>query len=85
MPKTITEQIRYSVRPGDGGNIELVVEYDRVTLVEEEITYGELAGTIGHRPVPRTDTVTFDLHPQQAQMLLDDLQRTIEQQSWNRD
>ena len=76
-PRTVTEQIRYSARPGDDNTVELLIEMDRVTLVEEVIPDGQMAGMMGHRPVPRTDSATFELHPAQAEALYEELGRAL--------
>jgi hypothetical protein len=78
MPATrpILKQINYSVRT-ESGRIELVVERELIDFVEEIIPDGQMAGMKGHREVPCTQELTFELHPAEARHLWEQLGQAL--------
>jgi hypothetical protein len=76
--KRITESISYSAALLDRGNVELKIEISKIDFVEEVIPDGQMAGMMGHRPVPCTETYSFDLHPDQARMLWEQIGHALE-------
>lgn len=83
MPQGVIKDISYSAELTRDGQIELTIEIEGVNFVREVIPDGQLAGMMGHREVPHTQTKSFILHPQQAQALIDELQRAVENHRHN--
>lgn len=74
----IAEPWEFSARRGDNGDdVVLRLERQRVDFVEERITYGHLAGTIGHRPVPGEEVAEFEMLRTQAERLWEQLGRAL--------
>jgi hypothetical protein len=74
--RPILESIDYTISR-DGQTIELLVEAVYISFVEEEIPDGQMAGMKGHRPVRNERSISYDLHPDQARMLRDQLDAAL--------
>lgn len=79
MTKRITESIDYSAVSANDGTIELHIVRNGIQFVEEVIPDGQMAGMMGHRPVPCVDEMTFTLYPGQAQALHEELGRALQE------
>jgi hypothetical protein len=66
--------------------VELAIEAEMISFVEERIPDGQMAGMMGHREVPGTSSVTYNLHPAQAQHLWEQLGDAIRnwESQWGR-
>lgn len=70
-------------RPWEGSaertpfGVQLTLEREVISFVKEMIPDGQMAGMMGHRPVESAESVTFDLHPNQARALWEELGRAL--------
>lgn len=74
--RPILQSIDYAISR-DGQSVQLTVEAEYLTFVEETIPDGQMAGMKGHRPVRSTNQVIYDLHPEQARMMRDQLDAAL--------
>lgn len=81
--RSIVDRVEYRATAGDvGGEVtgEVVLTVDRhlIEFVRETIPDGQMAGMVGHRPVPHVQQFEFVLPVGQARRLLDDLAVAVE-------
>lgn len=81
----IVKSVSYTAQAAPEG-IELVVEAEMLSFVREMIPDGQMAGMMGHREVPRTSTVSYALHVEEAKHLLEQLGHAITmwEMNWGR-
>lgn len=77
MRDMIVKSIDYAVER-DGQDIALVVTVEGVRFREETIPDGAMAGMKGHREIPYENVMRFPIHPDQAQLLIAELERVVQ-------
>lgn len=75
--RPIVQDIQYFAESTGSGMVELRVERESITFREEIIPDGVMAGMKGHREIPSTESIVFELSPRQAEELRDQLSRAL--------
>ena len=73
----VVTSIDYEARRGENRGVEIVVTIEGIGFREERITHGHLAGMIGHCEIPTSHETIFNLHPEQARRLRDQLDELL--------
>jgi hypothetical protein len=82
---SIVEGVEYSATAGaTAGAVTLTVQRHVIHFVREVIPDGQMAGLMGHRPVPSVESFDFEMPVAQARHLLDDLAVAVERASRGR-
>jgi hypothetical protein len=75
--RPIVESVEYSATR-TGGAVTLTVQRHMIRFVREVIPDGQLAGMVGHRPVPSLEEFHFELPVAQARALLGELAAAVD-------